>query len=74
MLFAFGSPAAAAAGPWAASRFYAMDGDLVGVSSGRLLRFGPPENLTGRQWHLGAGAVRMLAGRDIVGSGSPWDR
>ena len=39
---------------WAASRFYAMDGDLVGVSSGRLLRFGPPENLTGRQWHLGA--------------------
>ena len=74
VLFAFGSPAAAAAGPWAASRFYAMDGDPVGVSSGRLLRFGPPENLTGRQWHLGAGAVRMLAGRDIVGSGSPRDR
>jgi len=71
VLFAFGPGSAATTGQTEPSRFYAMDGDLVGVTSGRLIRFGSPENFTGKQWYSGGGPVRMLAGRDIVGSGSP---
>ena len=71
VLFAFGPDSAAITGPTEPSRFYAVEGDLVGVTSGRYIRFGSPDSLTGRQWYSGGGAVRMLAGRDIVGSGSP---
>ncbi len=71
VLFAFGPDSAATTGPTEPSRFYAVEGDLVGVTSGRHIRFGGPGSLTGKQWYSGGGAVRMLAGRDIVGSGSP---
>ncbi|WZB74853.1 hypothetical protein WJ972_31985 [Achromobacter insuavis] len=71
MLFAFGPGSTAIAGATSPSRFYAMEGDLVGLSSGRQMRFGTDTAPTGRQWQVGYGPVRMLAGRDIVGSGSP---
>ena len=70
VLFAFGPGSTAIAGTTSPSRFYAMEGDLVGLSSGRQIRFGTDISPTGRQWQIGHGPVRMLAGRDIVGSGS----
>ena len=72
-LFAFGSgtTAASSAGSTEPARFYAMDGDLVGVSSGRGITFGtnPGDPHQGETWYEGNGAVRMMAGRDIVSSG-----
>lgn len=50
----------------APSRFYARDGDLVGVRTGGVLRLGQ----RGITLYQGAGPVWMKAGRDIVGSGS----
>ena len=56
------------------SRFYALTGDIVGLSSGEVIQFAPiaisAGNLAGQTWYEGAGAVRMIAGRDIVASGS----
>ncbi|WP_447990693.1 filamentous haemagglutinin family protein [Achromobacter spanius] len=72
VLFAFGPLTAATSGVMAPSRFYARDGDLVGVSSGRHIRLANTGNvLTGTDWYAAGGPVRMIAGRDIVGSGSP---
>ncbi|MFY0475536.1 filamentous haemagglutinin family protein [Achromobacter marplatensis] len=72
VLFAFGSLSAATSGVVAPSRFYAKDGDLVGVSSGRLIQLTDNGNVvTGTDWYAAGGPVRMIAGRDIVGSGSP---
>ena len=72
-LFAFGSgtTAASSAGSAEPARFYAMDGDLVGVSSGRIITFQktPGSVHEGETWYEGNGAVRMMAGRDIVSSG-----
>ncbi|WP_085695876.1 filamentous haemagglutinin family protein [Pseudomonas sp. B26(2017)] len=48
------------------ARFYALTGDLVGVRSGETLTF----SLSKRTWHEAAGPVWMLAGRDIVASGT----
>ncbi|MED7670621.1 filamentous hemagglutinin N-terminal domain-containing protein [Pseudomonas moraviensis subsp. stanleyae] len=51
------------------ARFYALTGDLVGVRSGETLtfsQFGVPQ----RTWYEAAGPVWMLAGRDIVASGT----
>ncbi|MBT2372647.1 filamentous hemagglutinin family protein [Pseudomonas fluorescens] len=76
-LFAFGSGSASAA--YSASsepaRFYALTGDLLGVSSGRIITFGSnPDNLhSGQTWYEGGGPVWMKAGRDIVSSGSRFD-
>ncbi|WP_447774576.1 filamentous haemagglutinin family protein [Variovorax boronicumulans] len=54
------------------ARFYAVHGDLVGVSSGRILRFGPDDAArAGQTWYEGAQPVWMRAGRDIVASGTP---
>ncbi|WP_369646612.1 filamentous haemagglutinin family protein [Variovorax sp. V118] len=54
------------------ARFYAVHGDLVGVSSGRILRFGPDDaTRAGQTWYEGAQPVWMRAGRDIVASGTP---
>jgi len=72
-LFAFGPDSAAAgvsasAGP---ARFYAMNGDLLAVSSGRAITFtsaGDPR--LGQTWYEGGGPVWMMAGRDIVSSGT----
>ncbi|WKC47883.1 filamentous haemagglutinin family protein [Pseudomonas veronii] len=72
-LLAFGSGTAAAssAGSAGPARFYAIDGDLVGVSSGRIITFSstPGWLHEGETWYEGNGAVRMMAGRDIVSSG-----
>jgi len=72
-LFAFGpgSATASTAGSAEPARFYAMDGDLVGVSSGRIVGFKslPGELHEGEIWYEGNGAVWMKAGRDIVSSG-----
>ncbi|HEJ4934237.1 TPA: filamentous hemagglutinin family protein [Pseudomonas aeruginosa] len=72
-LFAFG--ANSVSGEWGAalepSRFYALAGDLVGVDSGRLLRYtGTSDVRFGQLRYEGHGAVRMTAGRDIVSSGT----
>ncbi|MBG7003428.1 filamentous hemagglutinin family protein [Pseudomonas aeruginosa] len=72
-LFAFG--ANSVSGEWGAalepSRFYALAGDLVGVDSGRLLRYtGTSDVRFGQLRYEGHGAVRMIAGRDIVSSGT----
>lgn len=72
-LFAFG--ANSVSGEWGTalepSRFYALAGDLVGVDSGRLLRYtGTSDVRFGQLRYEGHGAVRMIAGRDIVSSGT----
>jgi filamentous hemagglutinin family protein len=77
-LFAFGSSTASDAlgDNLAPSRFYAMTGDLVGVSSGSTVRYvtlnyrALPDERNGLISYEGAGPVRMIAGRDIVSSGN----
>ncbi|MFC6299480.1 filamentous hemagglutinin N-terminal domain-containing protein [Pseudomonas sp. CCM 7893] len=73
-LFVFGSATASAASNISTqpSRFYALTGDLLGVSSGRIISFSPnPGDLhAGQTWYEGGGPVWMMAGRDIVSSGS----
>ena len=73
-LFAFGPNTASMA--WGdalePARFYALDGDLLGVSSGRTLTMMGSNDPRYRQtYYEGAGPVWMLAGRDIVSSGTP---
>ena len=73
-LFAFGSGTASGdlSGNGQPARFYAVDGDLIGVSSGRAIFFtvSRDETRSGQLWYEGAQPVWMRAGRDIVGSGS----
>ncbi len=77
-LFAFGSASASAGAHTSSepSRFYALTGDMVGVSSGRVITFNdaPTALHSGQTWYEGGGAVWMMAGRDIVSSGSGFDR
>ncbi|TFY88755.1 filamentous hemagglutinin N-terminal domain-containing protein [Pseudomonas kairouanensis] len=72
-LFAFGPNTASTA--WGdtlePARFYALTGDLLGTNSGRTLTItGVDDPRFGQTYHEGAGAVWMLAGRDIVRSGT----
>ncbi|WP_254999217.1 filamentous hemagglutinin family protein [Pseudomonas sp. S12(2018)] len=68
-LFAFGSTSTANAyGQLQPARIYAVSGDLVGVRSGEVLNFGNARN--GAVWYEGAAPVWMMAGRDIVYSGT----
>lgn len=73
-LLTFGSATASAAAyvPKSPARFYALSGDLVGVSSGRVIGFNsaPTASNSGQTWYEGNGPVWMMAGRDIVSSGS----
>jgi filamentous hemagglutinin family protein len=71
-LFAFGPNTATAEwGDLDPARLYAVSGDLVGVSSGRTVTFAANDpTRAGQVWYQGAGPVRMMAGRDIVGSGT----
>ncbi|WLH33342.1 filamentous hemagglutinin family protein [Pseudomonas sp. FP2196] len=66
-LFAFGpdsySGLSSVQGP---ARFYALTGDLVGIRTGETLAFAT----TKRTWYESAGPVWMVAGRDIVASGT----
>ncbi|MCL9800534.1 filamentous haemagglutinin family protein [Pseudomonas sp. AKS31] len=48
------------------ARFYALTGDLVGIRSGETLSFATSK----RTWYEAAGPVWMIAGRDIVASGT----
>lgn len=48
------------------ARFYALTGDLVGIRSGETLSF----STSRRTWYEAAGPVWMIAGRDIVTSGT----
>jgi filamentous hemagglutinin family protein len=66
-LFAFGADTySGTSGVQAPARFYALSGDLVGVRSGETLYF----ETSLRTWYEAAAPVWMLAGRDIVASGS----
>ncbi|VVN92847.1 hypothetical protein PS718_02034 [Pseudomonas fluorescens] len=69
-LFAFGANSyAGLSDVQAPAKFYALTGDLVGVRSGETLefrRFGVLQ----RTWYEANGPVWMLAGRDIVASGT----
>nr|WP_313702498.1 filamentous hemagglutinin family protein [Achromobacter sp.] len=68
-LFYFDSPTASAAGSGGVTRFYARDGDIVGLRSGEAISILKGVNL-GQTWYEASGPVWMLAGRDIVASGT----
>lgn len=72
-MFAFGP--ATYSSEWDASqqiaRFYAVKGDLIGVNTGRIVRFDANDRLrAGQVWYQGARPAWMMAGRDIVSSGN----
>lgn len=72
-LFAFGADSAAGQGDANANpaRFYAVNGDLLAVSSGRAMTFTTRGDARlGQTWYEGGGPVWMMAGRDIVSSGT----
>ncbi|MDM0089992.1 MULTISPECIES: filamentous hemagglutinin family protein [unclassified Variovorax] len=53
-------------------RFYAVNGDLVGVATGRINVFEANDpTRAGQTYYEGGQPVWMMAGRDIVGSGTP---
>ncbi|SCW90991.1 filamentous hemagglutinin family protein [Pseudomonas sp. NFACC05-1] len=73
-LFAFDS--SSASDEWASNtdpaRFYALKGDLLAVNSGRTMTFTTPnDSRFGQTYYEGTGSVWMMAGRDIVSSGTP---
>ncbi len=68
-LFYFDAPTASAAGSGLVTRLYARDGDIVGLRSGETLAIIEGPNL-GQTWYEAAGPVWMMAGRDIVASGT----
>jgi len=49
-------------------RFYALDGDIVGLRTGEILRYG---NAGNEVRYEGSGPLRVMAGRDIVNAGVP---
>lgn len=53
------------------ARFYALEGDLLAVATGRSMTSASTGRWPGRIAYEGAGPVRMMAGRDIVSSGIP---
>ncbi len=75
-LYAFGSNSIASdlhAGDDEPQRFYAVDGDIIGLRTGELLdhtRGGTVvSSMQADRWYLAAKPVRIIAGRDIIGSG-----
>ncbi|WP_460108352.1 filamentous haemagglutinin family protein [Pseudomonas sp. H1_F01] len=72
-LFAFDTSSASS--EWALNvdpaRFYALEGDLLAVATGRSMTSVSTGRWPGRIAYEGAGPVRMMAGRDIVSSGIP---
>ncbi|MCE6978427.1 filamentous hemagglutinin N-terminal domain-containing protein [Pseudomonas frederiksbergensis] len=72
-LFTFGPDSAAAeqSANDNPARFYAVNGDLLAVSSGRAMTFTTPGDARlGQTWYEGGGPVWLMAGRDIVSSGT----
>ena len=73
-LFALGANTVSAGGQHGSEpvRFYALHGDLVGVATGRINVFASNDPTRAGQTYYEAGQpVWMMAGRDIVGSGTP---
>ncbi|CAB3926921.1 hypothetical protein LMG3481_05973 [Achromobacter deleyi] len=68
-LFYFDAPTASAAASDQVTRLYARDGDIVGLRSGEAITLIAGPNL-GQVWYEAAGPVWMMAGRDIVASGT----
>ncbi|QVQ26998.1 filamentous haemagglutinin family protein [Achromobacter deleyi] len=68
-LFNFIAPTASPAGSGSVTRFYARDGDIVGLRSGELIAVLNGVNV-GQTWYEASGPVWMMAGRDIVASGT----
>ncbi len=64
-LFAFGGDTAAARTGALPARFYARDGDVVGLRTGEILQF----TTSGNIWYQSGAPVWIKAGRDIVSSG-----
>ncbi|WP_020205081.1 filamentous haemagglutinin family protein [Cupriavidus sp. WS] len=60
-------------GPAAPARFYAAEGDIVGLRTGEILNFAGASAipaLLGNTWYVGSRPVWIQAGRDIVGAGT----
>ncbi|ROM69682.1 hemagglutinin [Pseudomonas brassicacearum] len=73
-LFAFAS--SSASNEWALNpdpaRFYALNGDLLAINSGRTMTFTTlNDSRLGQTYYEGTGPVWLMAGRDIVSSGTP---
>ncbi|WP_232311093.1 filamentous haemagglutinin family protein [Herbaspirillum autotrophicum] len=70
-LFAFGADTIASRSGVSSdpARIYAINGDIVGVRSGEILSFSSGQR-AGQTWYEAAGPVWMMAGRDIVNSGT----
>lgn len=72
-LFAFDTSSASS--EWALNddpaRFYALEGDLLAVATGRSMTSVSTGRWPERIAYEGAGPVRMMAGRDIISSGIP---
>lgn len=64
-LFAFGGDTTATRSGALPARFYARDGDVVGLRSGEILQF----TTSGNVWYESGAPVWIKAGRDIVSSG-----
>ena len=68
-LFYFNALTASPASSNAVTRLYARDGDIVGLRTGEALLITQGPNL-GQTWYEASGPVWMMAGRDIVASGT----
>ena len=71
-LLANGSYTVVGAGPETPAQIRAVQGDIVGLRVGERFEF-TSGRMGGQSWYLNAGAVRMMAGRDIVNSGTSYD-
>ncbi|WJH41202.1 filamentous hemagglutinin family protein [Aliirhizobium terrae] len=70
-LFAFGTNTASGLYDLAPARYYAVNGDIVGLRTGEVLsNFSSVSSLAGRTIYEAGGPVWIRAGRDIVNSGT----
>ncbi|MGA4636023.1 filamentous hemagglutinin family protein [Pseudomonas solani] len=69
-LFAFGGTGTSGAyrGADEPTRFYALNGDIIGLRTGEIITFSQAPR-AGETWYEGARPARIMAGRDIVNSG-----
>ncbi len=69
-LFAFGGTGTRSAyrGADEPARFYALNGDIIGLRTGEIITFASAPR-AGETWYEAARPARIMAGRDIVGSG-----
>lgn len=69
-LFAFGGTGTRSAyrGADEPARFYALNGDIIGLRTGEIITFASAPR-AGETWYEAARPARIMAGRDIVNSG-----